>query len=210
LGVVAAVFFDLGGVVLDSPFDGFARYEEAAGLPAGFLRSLNATNPDTNAWARFERGEIGAEEFAVAFGAEAAAAGGWLDAREIFAMLSGRPRPAMVEAVRRCAARVPVGAITNNMVGFSSGDGRPDLDEVLALFHVVVESSKVGLRKPDPRIYTLACDLLGVGPEEAVFLDDLGVNLKPARALGMHTIKVGDPATALVELEAAVGFPLGS
>jgi len=207
--VVGAVLFDLGGVVLDSPFDGFARYEEATGLPAGFIRSLIATDPDTNAWARFERSEVDADEFAALFEAEAAAAGARLEARAIFAMLSGRPRPAMVEAVRRCAAQLPVAAVTNNMVGFSGGGGRPDLDEVLALFHVVVESSKVGLRKPDPRIYTLACDLLGVAPDEAVFLDDLGVNLKPARALGMRTIKVVDAATALVELEAAVGFPLG-
>ena len=205
-----AVIFDLGGVVLDSPFDGFARYEEAAGLAPGFIRSLNATNPDTNAWARFERGEIRAAEFAGLFEAEAEAAGGRVDAQAIFAMLSGRPRPAMVEAVRRCAVRLPVGAVTNNMVGFSGGGGRPDLDAVLALFHVVVESSKVGLRKPDPRIYAMACDALGVPAAATVFLDDLGVNLKPARALGMTTIKVGDPATALAELEAAVGFPLGS
>jgi len=208
--VVSAVLFDLGGVVLDSPFDGFARYEKAAGLPEGFVRSLNATNPDTNAWARFERGEIGADEFATLFEAEAEAAGGRLEAAALFGALSGQPRPTMVEAVRRCSVQMPVGAVTNNMVGFSGGSGRPDLDAVMALFHVVVESSKVGLRKPDPRIYTLACELLGVTPEETVFLDDLGVNLKPARALGMHTIKVGDPAVALRELESAVGFSLGS
>jgi len=205
------VLFDLGGVIFDSPFDGFARYEAASGLPAGFLRSLNATNPDDNAWARFERGDLGPEEFADAYESEAAAAGGRIDARAVLAGLAGQPRPRMVEAVRRCAQRLPTGAITNNFVGFGDGEGaaRPDLSEVLGLFHVVVESSKVGVRKPDPRIYALACDALGVPATATVFLDDLGVNLKPARAMGMTTIKVVDPAVALAELEAAVGFPLG-
>jgi putative hydrolase of the HAD superfamily len=205
------VLWDFGGVILESPFDGFARYERGQGLPAGFVRSLNATNPDTNAWARFERGEVGPEEFARLFESEAEAAGGRLEARAVLGMLTGRVRPEMVEAVRRCAARLPTGLITNNFVGFGEADagGRPDLAEILGLFHVVIESSKVGLRKPDPRIYALACDALGVTPEGTVFLDDLGVNLKPARALGMTTIKVVDTASALAELEAVVGFPLG-
>ena len=117
----------------------------------------------------------------------------------------------MVEAVRRCAERLPTGLVTNNFVGFGSAGGgarRTEIDEVLGLFHVVIESSKVGVRKPDPRIYELACDALGAEPAETVFLDDLGINLKPARAMGMRTIKVIDPAAALQELEAAVGFPV--
>ena len=77
------------------------------------------------------------------------------------------------------------------------------------MFDVVIESSKVGVRKPDPRFYEIALDAVDVAPDDAVFLDDLGVNLKPARALGMTTIKVDDPAVALAELEAVVGFPLG-
>jgi putative hydrolase of the HAD superfamily len=205
--VPAGVLWDFGGVILESPFDGFARYEEAEGLPPGFIRSLNATNPDTNAWARFERGEVQADEFGALFQVEAEAAGGSVDAAVLLGMLSGQIRPEMVEAVRRCAERLPTGLVTNNFV--AGGRTRPDLAEVLSLFHVVVESSKVGLRKPDPRIYELACDALGVSPAGTVFLDDLGVNLKPARALGMTTIKVLDPAAALKELEAAVGFPLG-
>ena len=199
------MLWDFGGVILDSPFDGFARYEQEQGLPSGFLRTLNATNPDTNAWARLERGEVGPVEFAALFEGEAEAAGGTIDAAAVLAMLSGRLRPEMVEAVRRCAARLPTGLVTNN---FTLGGSRPDLEEVLGLFHVVVESCKVGVRKPDPRIYLLACDALGVSPAGSVFLDDLGVNLKPARALGMTTIKVAEPAAALRELEAAVGFPL--
>jgi putative hydrolase of the HAD superfamily len=208
--VVAAVLWDLGGVILESPFDGFARYETEHSLPAGFIRTLNATNPDDNAWARFERGHVGVAEFATLFEAEAAAAGGRIDAAGVLALLSGRPRPEMVEALRRCAARLRTGAVTNNFVGFARPDAapRPDLVEILALFDVVIESSKVGLRKPDPRIYELACDELGVIPTETVFLDDLGVNLKSALALGMTTIKVVDPGSALAELEAVVGFPL--
>jgi len=200
------VLWDFGGVILDSPFDGFARYEEDHGLPAGFLRTVNAANPDDNAWARLERGEVGLDEFAALFEQEARAAGGNVEAAGVLALLSGRPRPEMVEAVRRCADRLPTGLVTNN---FTLGESRQELQEILALFHVVIESFKVGLRKPDPRIYELACDALGVMPEGTVFLDDLGINLKPARAMGMTTIKVVDPASALRELEGALGFPLG-
>ena len=200
------MLWDFGGVILDSPFDGFARYEEDHGLPAGFLRTVNAANPDDNAWARLERGEVGLDEFAALFEQEARAAGGNVEAAGVLALLSGRPRPEMVEAVRRCADRLPTGLVTNN---FTLGESRQELQEILALFHVVIESFRVGLRKPDPRIYELACDALGVMPEGTVFLDDLGINLKPARAMGMTTIKVVDPASALRELEGALGFPLG-
>jgi len=200
------VLWDFGGVILDSPFDGFARYEEERGLEPGFLRGLIATDPDSNAWARLERGEVGLDEFAALFEQEARAAGGNVEAAGVLALLSGRPRPEMVEAVRRCADRLPTGLVTNN---FTLGESRQELQEILALFHVVIESFRVGLRKPDPRIYELACDALGVMPEGTVFLDDLGINLKPARAMGMTTIKVVDPASALRELEGALGFPLG-
>jgi putative hydrolase of the HAD superfamily len=208
---VRATLWDFGGVILESPFDAFARYEEANGLPAGFVRSLNATDPDTNAWARMERNEVSMDDFARLFEAEAEAAGQRVDARSILGLLTGGIRPEMVEAVRRCSARMPTGLITNTFVGFGDGDGTgrsAELAEIMGLFHVVIESSKVGLRKPDPRIYAMACEALGVDPTETVFLDDLGVNLKPARAMGMTTVKVVDPAAALDELEAAVGFPV--
>jgi putative hydrolase of the HAD superfamily len=205
---IRAVLWDFGGVILESPFNGFDRYEQEAGLPSGFLRSLNASNPDNNAWARMERNEVSREEFSVHFEAEAAAAGHRIDARAILGLLSGQPRPAVVEAVRRCAARLPTGLLTNNFVvkDAAMAGGRPDLEEILGLFHVIIESSKVGLRKPDPRIYELATEALGVSPRETVFLDDLGINLKPARAMGMTTIKVVDPDEALDQLEAAIGF----
>lgn len=202
---VKAVLWDFGGVLSTSPFDAFRAYEEANGLEAGFIRKLNATNPDVNAWARFERSEVSHSEFARLYEAEALAAGARIDASEILAALSGALRPEMIEAVRRCHARLKTGLLTNNFVRDETQGVPADL---LELFDAVVESSKVGHRKPDPHFYAMACELLDIRPAEAVFLDDLGVNLKPARAMGMRTIKVTDPAAALEELEALVGFRL--
>jgi putative hydrolase of the HAD superfamily len=211
---IEAVLWDFGGVILESPFDAFARYEREIGLPENFIRSLNARNPDANAWARMERSEISRDEFVMAFQAEARAAGHALDGRRVLNSISGAVRPEMVEALRRVRARHRVACITNNM---KAGDGpgmavSPDrvrqVSEIMELFEHVVESSKLGMRKPDPRIYHHVCELLGVAPEACIYLDDLGVNLKPARAMGMRTIKVGDPAAAIAELEAMVGFPL--
>jgi putative hydrolase of the HAD superfamily len=218
-----AVLWDFGGVILSSPFEAFARYEVANGLPKDFIRTLNATNPDTNAWAQFERNEVAFDVFCDLFEAEAEAMGHRLSAREVMPLLAGQIRPEMVEALRRCGERMKTACLTNNVVGFSDfpAGGRPRTprdeggvpgvggrNEVMGLFDAVIESSKVGCRKPDKRFYAIACDTLGIEPHEAVFLDDLGVNLKPARELGMTTIKVGDPGLAIAELEAVVGFPL--
>lgn len=206
-----AVLFDFGGVILTSPFEAFARYESERGLPPGFIRSVNATNPDTNAWAHLERNEIPLDEFDAAFAAESEAAGHRVPGADVLALLSGDLRPAMVEAVRRCRTRLSTALLTNNVAGFAEATADPDhpYAEVLGLFHEIIESSVVGVRKPDPQFYEIACERLGVQPGEAVFLDDLGVNLKPAAAMGMATIKVTDPTRAIAELEALVGFPLG-
>ena len=204
---VQAVLWDFGGVLTTSPFDAFTAYEAANGLEPGFIRRLNATNPDTNAWARLERSEVTPEEFAALFEAEAAAAGGRVDAWEVLAALRGQLRPEMVRAVRRCHSELRTALLTNNFVAAGPDESLLH-EEVLPHFDVVVESSKVGYRKPDPRFYEIALEQLEVDPTAAVFLDDLGVNLKPARALGMRTIKVTDPAVALAELSAAVGFDL--
>ena len=162
-----------------------------------------------NAWARFERNDIDLAAFDTAFAAESAALGHRVPGREVVALLGGEIRPAMVEALRRLRTRLKIGLITNNVAGPEADGFEPSgRAAVLQLFHHVVESSKVGLRKPDPAIYTLMCDALGVAPENAVFLDDLGINLKPARALGMRTIKVEDPDVALAQLQALVGFAL--
>lgn len=203
--MIKAVLWDFGGVILSSPFEAMRRFEDDHGLPPDFFRSLNAYNHHDNAWARLERNEVGIDEFCDMFEAEALAAGHAVDARGLLAVLLGEVRPQMVEAVKRCKERLKIGLLTNN---FAWGDGPSELAEIVALFDVVVESSKVGVRKPEPRFYELACEQLGIEPSEAVFLDDLGVNLKPARAMGMTTIKVVDPDAALDELERVVGFPV--
>jgi putative hydrolase of the HAD superfamily len=199
--------FDFGGVISTSPFEAFAHLERERGLPAGFIRTVNATNPDDNAWARFERSEIGLDAFAAAWGAEAAALGHELDGHLVLERLAGEIRPRMVAAIDACRRRYKTACLTNN---FASPDRvvSEGMAEVYALFDAVLESRLLGVRKPDPRFYELACAAVGVQPEESVFLDDLGVNLKPARALGMHTIKVTDPEEALAELAHLLGHPV--
>ena len=208
---VKAVLWDFGGVITTSPFDAFQAYEEANGLEPGFIRRRNSTNPHTNAWARFERSEVTAVEFAALFEEEARAAGGSVDAAALLATLRGELRPSMVRAVERCRDHVKTGLLTNNFISARAEGAGEEADlyqQVMDLFDVVVESSKVGHRKPDIRFYEIACELLAIDPTEAVFLDDLGINLKPARQLGMRTIKVTDPSVALAELQAHVGFDL--
>ena len=212
-----AVFFDFGGVILSSPFQAFAVYEQAAGLPPDAVRTINATNPDTNAWARFERNEVSIDEFVAAFEREALELGFEVSGTAVLACLDGTLRPEMVEVVRRCDERFTTALLTNNVVSMDASNLVADADadgtphrfaEVLGYFDVIVESSQVGVRKPQPEFYELACELAGVAPDRVVFLDDLGVNLKPARALGMTTIKVGDPADAIAELERVLGIAL--
>lgn len=207
--MVSAVLFDFGGVILSSPFDAFAAYERRAGVPEGFIRKVNSTMPDDNAWARFERNDISLEEFVVQFESEAAALGHELDGHEVIACLAGEIRPEMVEAVRRCHEHHSTALVTNNVVtgreSFSSGGSFAD---IVDLFDVVVESSVVGCRKPERRFYEITLERLGVEASEAVLLDDLGINLKPARAMGMTTIKVEDPHLAIAELEEVLGLSL--
>jgi len=209
-----AVLWDFGGVILSSPFEAFRTYERELNLPEDFIRGLNARNPDTNAWAKMERSEVPLQDFVSLFEAEALEQGHKIDGWRVLRSISGDIRPQMVEALRRCKQHFRVACITNNM---KSGEGpsmarSPDkakaVAEVMTLFEHVFESSRLGWRKPDPRIYRHACDQLGVAPEHCIYLDDLGINLKPARAMGMRTIKVGDPDVAIAELEAMVGIPL--
>lgn len=209
-----AVLWDFGGVILSSPFDAFAAYERDIGLPENFIRLLNARNPDTNAWAQMERSEISPDGFAELFEAEAMALGHRIDGRRVLSLLSGAVMPQMVEALRRIRTRYRVACITNNM---KSGEGpgmareaarAQHIAEIMTMFEHVIESSRLGLRKPDPRIYRHACALLGVEPEQCIYLDDLGINLKPARAMGMRTIKVVDPDQAIAELEEMTGMAL--
>jgi putative hydrolase of the HAD superfamily len=204
---VKAVLFDFGGVITTSPLEAFSAYERERGLPDGTIRRINSTNPDANAWARYERREVDEPGFVALFEAEAEALGARVDARDVLGLLRGDLRPAMVSALHRLhAAGLRLALLTNNVAPIE----RPGpLDDLLSLFDVVVESSVEGVRKPEPAFYERALERLGgVAPHEAVFLDDLGVNLKPARAMGMATVKVTDPAEALRELSALVEVDL--
>jgi putative hydrolase of the HAD superfamily len=205
---IAAVLFDLGGVVLGSPLHAIAAYEREHGIPAGFVNRVVMQTAPHGAWSRLERGEIALEEFYLAFERDCASAGGLVRAQAMMERIaaSSQPRPRMLEAVRRIrAGGLKTGALTNN---WAEPDAAQGTRALRPHFDVFVESSVVGLRKPDPRIYRHACRALGVGPREVVFLDDIGANLKPARGLGMTTIKVEDPDAALDALEAVLGLPL--
>lgn len=202
---IRAVFWDFGGVILTSPFEAFNEYEADHGLPTDFIRSVNAVDPDTNAWARIERRELSPDEFDVAFADESERLGHRVPGADVLALLGGAVRPEMVVALDRV---IDAGYVTACLTNNVAGDPRPDVAEVMDRFHHVVESSKVGCRKPEPAFYTQACELAGVVADEVVFLDDLGINLKPARAMGMTTIKVLGADQALGELEAVLGLAL--
>jgi len=214
---IEAVLWDFGGVILTSPFDAFASYEAEHGLPHGFIRQVNAANHHTNAWARLERGELDSDGFAAAFEVEARALGGEVSGGRILELLAGEIRPEMVAALDRCrAAGLRTACLTNNIVSWEAdvdhdpvlGARAVQIAAIMSRFDVIVESSVIGVRKPEPRFYEVACELLAVAPEACVFLDDLGINLKPARAMGMTTIKVTEPDAALAELEAVLGLDL--
>ena len=211
-----AVLWDFGGVILSSPFEAFNEFETTRGLPADFIRRVNATNPDANAWARLERSDISATEFDQAFADDAAALGHDVRGGDVLALLAGNIRPEMVEALDRViAAGYRTACLTNNVTGGDPADpADPERSAaiwvIMSRFDAVIESSKVGVRKPEPRFYEIACETLDVSPDRCVFLDDLGINLKPAAAMGMRTIKVLTAAQAIVDLEAALGVRLST
>jgi putative hydrolase of the HAD superfamily len=209
--VIEAVIWDFGGVLTTSPFEAFARFESERGLPADIIRRTNALNHLENAWAKFERAEVDLEAFDELFAAESLALGGEVRGKDVLPLLSGDLRPEMVEALRLIKSRFKTGCITNNLPGNAIGtaSGRSlYIAEVMAMFDHVIESAKIGLRKPDPRIYRMMVEALGVDAKNCVYLDDLGVNLKPAREMGMTTIKVVTAPQAIAELEAATGLSL--
>src|ERR1700716_1486274 len=209
--MLEAVIWFFGGVLPPSRFEAFARFETARGLPADIIRRTNAANHWENAWAKFERAEVDLEAFDRLFAAESLALGAEVRGRDVLPLLSGELRPEMVEALRRVKAKFKTGCITNNLPAnaIGSASGRTlYIAEVMALFDAIIESAKIGVRKPGPRIYRMVVEALGVDPSRCVYLDDLGVNLKPARDMGMITIKVVDAAQAIAELEAATGLQL--
>jgi putative hydrolase of the HAD superfamily len=194
-----AVFWDFGGVITTSPFEAFNRYESERGIPLDFIRGVNTHNPDDNAWAKIERREVSADEFDALFATESEALGHRIPGRDVLGCLYGSVRPEMLAALHAIRDSGRIQACLTNNVSTSTHD-RPDVDEAMAIFAHVIESSKVGLRKPEPAFYELACTTAGVSPDRVVFLDDLGINLKPAAAMGMATIKVVDATRALTEL----------
>lgn len=201
------VIFDFGGVITSSPFEAFNRLEEERGLPRDLVRRVNAADPDHNAWAKFERAEIDSAAFDALFAAEARALGHELEGSAVLAVLAGAVRPAMVAALDTLkSADFKLGCITNNVpsgkgAGMAQSDSKAaEVAAILARFDHVIESSKVGVRKPDPAIYRMMCDALGVTPAACIYLDDLGINCKPAAALGMHAIKVTSGEQALKAL----------
>ena len=209
------VIFDFGGVITSSPFEAFNRMEAQRGLPHDFVRRVNSANPDNNAWAKFERAQIDATGFDAAFAAEAEALGYTLDGASVIGCLAGDIRPYMVAALDRLkAAGFSIGCITNNVKAgrgtamAGNADKAAQVEAIMARFDHVIESSKVALRKPDPRIYQMMCDLFPVEPSACVYLDDLGINCKPAAALGMHAIKVVAGEKALSDLESVLAMPL--
>jgi putative hydrolase of the HAD superfamily len=213
------VIFDFGGVITTSPFEAFNRMEAIRGLPKDFVRSVNTRNPNDNAWAKFERAECNAAEFDVLFAAEARALGHELDGASVIACLSGDIRPAMVTALDVLKSKgFALGCITNN-VPSGKGAGMAGSDEkaaaiaaVMGRFDHIIESSKAGVRKPDPRIYAMMCEALAVVPSQCIYLDDLGINCKPAAAMGMAAIKVTSGDQALQDLGALLALtftPLG-
>jgi putative hydrolase of the HAD superfamily len=209
--MIEAVIWDFGGVLTSSPFEAFARFETERGLPADIIRRTNTANHLENAWAKFERAEVDIETFDKLFAAESLALGAEVRGRDVLPLLSGDLRPEMVEALRRIKSKFKTGCITNNLPAnaIGSASGRTlYIAEVMVLFDHVIESAKIGLRKPDPKIYRMMVEALGVDPKNCIYLDDLGINLKPAREMGMTTIKVVSAGQALAELEAATGLAL--
>ena len=209
--MIEAVIWDFGGVLTTSPFEAFARFEKERGLPSDIIRRTNAANHLENAWAKFERAEVDVETFDQLFADESRALGAEVRGKEVLPLLQGDLRPEMVEALKRIKASCKTGCITNNLpanaIGSTSGRSLY-VAEVMMLFDHIIESAKIGLRKPDPRIYRMMIEALQVDPKKCVYLDDLGVNLKPAREMGMTTIKVASAPQALAELEAATGMKL--
>ena len=205
-GKLEAILWDFGGVFTTSPFENFNLLEERCGAPRDFIRTLNSVNPTTNAWAKFESNQVSLEEFDELFAKESKLAGHEIRGKDVISMLSGDLRPKMVELLKLCKEQYKVACITNNVKagrgpGMSSDDAKASkVSNVMALFDDVIESSVEGIRKPNPEIYKLACQRISVEPEKCLFIDDLGINLKPAKELGMKTIKVLSEAQALKDI----------
>ena len=195
-----AIIWDFGGVITSSPFEAFNEFEEANSLPKDIIRTINSENPDMNAWAQFESNSITIGQFNDLFLKEAKAKGFDIKGRDIIKLLKGSIRENMVSFHRELKSDFKLGCITNNVKSSSQENTDNETEEVMSIFDHVIESSIVGIRKPNPEIYMMSCDALNVSPDQCIYLDDLGINLKPARELGMTTIKVIQPEDAIQEV----------
>ena len=195
-----AIIWDFGGVITSSPFEAFNEFEEANSLPKDIIRTINSENPDMNAWAQFESNSITIDQFDDLFLKEAKAKGFDIKGRDIIKLLKGSIRENMVSFLRELKADFKLGCITNNVKPSSEENTDNETKEAMSIFDHVIESSIVGIRKPNPEIYMMSCDALNVSPDQCIYLDDLGINLKPARELGMTTIKVIQPEDAIQEV----------
>lgn len=214
--MIKAVFWDFGGVITSSPFESFNKFETINELPLDFLRSVNSHNPDSNAWAKLERNEINLEEFDELFLEESTNLGHSVKGKDVIALLKGEVRPEMLKALQTIKGCLIQGCLTNNILAMGEQDFEGNVSasgkhqEIMNMFDFVFESSKENVRKPDPEFYLRACERGKVNPTEVVFLDDLGINLKPARKLGMTTIKVVDAIEALKELDSYIDVELNT
>lgn len=212
--MIKAVFWDFGGVITSSPFESFNRFEKENDLPKDFLRSVNSTNPDFNAWAKLERNEVNLEQFDELFEIESKNLGHAVKGKDVIALLRGQIRPEMIVTLKKIKGNLIQACLTNNIQSMGDMDFEGNVsasgkhEEVMELFDFVFESSKENVRKPDPEFYIRACERGNVNPDEVVFLDDLGINLKPAKALGMKTIKFVKPQEALLELNSYLEIDL--
>jgi len=213
---IKAIFWDFGGVITSSPFDSFNNYESNNNLPKNFIRSVNSQNQKNNAWARLEKDIISIEEFNNEFYEESEELGHAIQGKDVLSLLKGNLRPEMIKALRKIQGKLIQACLTNNIQSLNKELGEEENisisqsqdSQIMGLFDFVVESSKINIRKPEIGFYEFACKKAQVRPEEVIFLDDLGINLKPARDLGMKTIKVLGSKDALEELQSFLPFSI--
>jgi putative hydrolase of the HAD superfamily len=205
-----AILFDFGGVITESPFDAFNVFERERGIPNNFIRTLNSTHHDSNAWARLERGEITPDQFDEIFREEALKSGEDIGGLEVLKLVFTPIRPSMIQLIQTYKKDYQVACLTNNfprtkkleqLVGIQRLNG---WERIFKEFSYVIESAKVGYRKPEKKFFEIACSTIGVSPENTVFLDDIGSNLKPAKLMGMKTIKVTSENQAIADLRIAL------
>ena len=206
LNEYSSIFWDFGGVITSSPFEAFNKFEIKNNLPENFLRKVNSTNPQSNAWALLEQSKITQMEFNELFFQESSDLGYGVDGLEVLNLLEGDLRLGMVEIIKTLKKKgFTQACLTNNFI--PDNDNQPDMidlnkkTEIFNLFDFVFESKEIGLRKPDQAFYDYVLEKVDTSPEKIIFLDDLGINLKPAKAMGITTIKVISESQAKADLE---------